>query len=220
MAIFSIANALKAIHQQSVEIILQDPRYTLKDGQLLQKLAGRQLTCATDPDALLAINSNTLVVTAYLPICVLLIRVLANLGTEELERAPAAILCDSTQLDVNKKMHSLSDRSLPSAARFLTGKYDVQGFKNHKVESTLWDDAYGRKPDVVSGSERSYRLSRVQLYTRKQPVIRLPPASDLLCHHLLRVSGWKCISFLLCSKVSLYTVCEDWICDIRGLTSW
>lgn len=134
MTMFSIASMLEETHGQSVEIVLQDPCYSTKDVQLLRKLWGRPLTYATDPDA---INASTLVATAHLPFCVPMLQTIADLGTEDSERAPAAILCDGMELDVKKKMYSVSDRSSPSAARFLTRGYDVQGFEDNRLESAL-----------------------------------------------------------------------------------
>lgn len=161
--VFTIATILEAVYKQPVEIILQDPCYQPKDIQSLQKLWGRSLTSATDPDALLAIDSSSIVITAGLPVSAPIVQIVADLGIDDPKRQPAAIFCDRMKLDPSKRMYSLTDRSSPSVARFLTQGYTSQGFENHELEPELWDDVYQRDPQ----NDRVYWLGSMQLYTRR-----------------------------------------------------
>jgi hypothetical protein len=171
MAAFSIARTIEnsykiqGLFQKTIDIILQDPCYSLKDIQLLKAIYSGPLVHATDPEGILAIDSHTIVMTAHLPVTMPLMQIIADLSEGHEENQPAAILCDNMKLDIHKEMYSLSDRSSPSVARFLTEKYDVSDFQDHYLEKLLWEDIYGDAPE--DSRDLVYWLSRAQLYTRK-----------------------------------------------------
>jgi hypothetical protein len=56
------------------------------------------------------------------------------------------------------KGHCLKERSSPGVARFLTREYVVGDFKDHVVETELYEDVYG-------DARRPYWLSEMQMYT-------------------------------------------------------
>lgn len=169
MTAFSIAHYLEQTYRKNltgevpVEVILQDPCYTQKDQDLLRKMYhSGTLTFASDPEGLLAIDANTIVMTAFLPIGYPLMQIMADMFHGKNGEGPTAIICDSMDLDPAQELYTLQERASPEVARFLTREYDVSDFKDHLLESELAADVFG--DDEEDGS---YWLSSMQLYTRR-----------------------------------------------------
>jgi hypothetical protein len=161
MTAFTVAKQLEKYYRKPVQIMLQDPCYTEKDRVMLKGLYGKGcLSFVSDPDGLLAIDSKTIVITAFLPVGYPLMQIIADMFSGTKGEGPAAIICDSMELDPSREFYSLTDRSSPEVARFLTTQYEVQDFKDHRLEEELAKDQYVEEV-------RYYWLSQMQLYTRK-----------------------------------------------------
>jgi hypothetical protein len=165
---FTMAKQLEQIyrkqfsHKKPVKIILQDPCYTQKDRELLRKLYGGTVSFASDPDGLLAIDSSSIVVTAFLPVHYPLMQIIVDMFHGTNGEGPAAIVCDSMALDPTREFYALRDRSSPEVARFLTEQYVVSDFKDHVMEQELAEDCFG-----AGNNGHDYWLSGMQLYSRK-----------------------------------------------------
>ncbi|KAH6642119.1 hypothetical protein C7974DRAFT_350387 [Boeremia exigua] len=169
MTAFTIAKCLErayrkeGAHVQPVDIIFQDPCYTRKDHELLRTMyPGGRVSFASDPDGLLAIDSNTIVLTAFLPVAYPLMQVMADMFHGRKGEGPAAIICDDMALDLDQELYTLRDRASPAVARFLTQEYTASDFKEHVLEPELFEDLYG-----AEGRYRKYWLSRMRFHTRK-----------------------------------------------------
>ena len=55
---------------------------------------GDNINFVSDPEGLLAIDAGTLVVTAFLPVQMPLVQVIADLFSKDPTEGPAAIICD------------------------------------------------------------------------------------------------------------------------------
>lgn len=132
MAASNIGKQLEKAYQSSVQVILQDPCYTEKNCKLLKGLHGiSPLSFIFDPDGLPAIDSKTIVMTTFLPVGYPLLQTIADLLSSINREGPAAIICDSMELDPSQKLYRSTDRSSPEVARFLTEHYVVQDFTDH-----------------------------------------------------------------------------------------
>lgn len=155
-------------HDKPVQVILQDPCYTQKDQELLKRLyEGGSLSFASDPEALLAIDSNTIVLTAFLPIGYPLMQVITDMFYGTTGAGPAAIVSDSMELDPQRELYTLGDRSSPAVARFLTEQYVMSDFKDQVLEKELAEDLFG-----VEETNRPYWLTKMQLHLRKLEGVR------------------------------------------------
>ncbi|KAL1797935.1 hypothetical protein ACET3X_004541 [Alternaria dauci] len=174
MAVFTIIHTLNEFYRQTepnrpaTKLLLQDPNYKIKDHHILQKLTGdaNNVAFVNDPDGLLAIDAGTLVVTAYLPVQMPLVQIIADLFSEDPTQGPAAIICDIMTIDVEKRDYSWSDRSSPATARFLTNHYEKveDGFDEHGLDDELMEDAYGND---WKENNRFYWLNQMDLWVRK-----------------------------------------------------
>ncbi|CAN9222805.1 unnamed protein product [Alternaria alternata] len=172
MAVFSIIQTLNQFYHQTnsnrpaIKLVLQDPNYEIKDHQILKRLSndGDNISFVSDPEGLLAIDAGTLVVTAFLPVQMPLVQVIADLFSKDPTEGPAAIICDIMTVDVEKREYSLSDRASPAVARFLTNHYEKaeDGFDDHGLEDELMADAYGD-----DWENRFYWLNWMDLWVRK-----------------------------------------------------
>lgn len=151
VAVFTIVNTLNHVYQYSdqrhppVRIIVKDPCIEEKDRVLLRSLAHETIEFVDDPDGMLHIEANTLVITANLLLDMPLIQIIADLFHADPDQGPAAIICDKMELDIAKQDYCLSDRESPTVARFLTTNYvDCKGvFSDHELEQPLFEDVYG-----------------------------------------------------------------------------
>lgn len=131
MTVFTLAAALNAVNRSKnvkcpkVRIIAQDPCYEAYDQVLLQEMSPNQIDFSlSDPEALLAIDANTIVVTAYLPNTVPLMQIMADLFVDKWEKGPAMILCDRMEdLRKERRWYPQADRNSPAVARMLLDGY-------------------------------------------------------------------------------------------------
>ncbi|KAH7067529.1 hypothetical protein BKA63DRAFT_423981 [Paraphoma chrysanthemicola] len=131
LTVFSIAAALDKLNKarfnecEDVEIIAQDPCYEEKDFILLQELATTTITFAhDDPNTLVAIDENTLLVSAYLPMSMPLAQIVADLCADEKGKmkGPAMMLWDKLDdVRMARRWYCMRDRGSPGVARMLQG---------------------------------------------------------------------------------------------------
>jgi hypothetical protein len=133
MTVFTIAKTLSGLYQQGdrpIESLLQDPMYAEKDRMLLRDLhrmmsddayAGT-ICFVEDPDGLLAVDADTLVVSAFVPVQYPYQQIIADFFTSS-SKGPAAFLCDNLTADTEKKVYKLSERGSPAVARMMTLGY-------------------------------------------------------------------------------------------------
>jgi hypothetical protein len=172
LAVFTIANFLRQHYHETdpehppIEVKLQDPSYVGKDRALLSEKCPGSIRFMEDPDALLTVDVDTLVVTAFLPLGVPLMQILADLSGRDLRSGPAAIICDIMDLDPERQAYASRDRSSPAVAKFLLNGYDRKsgGFRDHHLEPDLSKDTYRVASE---GKERRYWLNVMDMWTRK-----------------------------------------------------
>jgi hypothetical protein len=128
MTVFAITNVLDKVNQTQhpgcgrVSILAQDPCYGEKDRILLQELTSTPITFAQDdPNTLLAIDANTLVVSAYLPLSMPLAQIVADMFASGDAKGPAMMLWDKMEARKEKRWYRLRDRDSPRVARMLDG---------------------------------------------------------------------------------------------------
>jgi hypothetical protein len=168
LAVFSMAEALDAINQElfpttsSVQIIAQDPSYEPADHTLLPEFTSSQIVFTnTEPENLLAIDKNTLVVTAFLPVNVPLVQIIADMFADGEETGPGMIICDRDDtLSVDKRLYCLRmDRYSPSVAKFLLQNYQQQ----EKFDD--WDQEC-REDAIGDSTTLRYWLPSMNLWVR------------------------------------------------------
>ncbi|KAJ4366471.1 hypothetical protein N0V83_008107 [Neocucurbitaria cava] len=179
IAVFDIAQTLHEEYERAgrgdvmkpIEIILQDPMYEEKDRQTLHRLhkyrlgaekMSSTLRFVSDPEGLLAIDEHTLIVTAFLPVEVPLMQILADLFAAG--GGPAMMICDRMKPDTEKTEYTLRDRDAPHVARWLSEQYSKLegGFEEHHLEPELRRDVYEE-----SAREDRYWLKKMDLWVRK-----------------------------------------------------
>ena len=168
MSVISIAKCIDAFnraeHPKSppVQIIAQDPCYEPCDHILLQQLTTTPIDFTlSDPGTLLAIDPNTLVVSAYLPTSVPLMQIVADMFAQE--QGPAMMLWDQVKcLSTEKRWYCMRNRDSPGVARFLDGYLRWQrGFGGlEEEEEELKRDLWGEK-------RFGYWLDGMDLWLRK-----------------------------------------------------
>jgi hypothetical protein len=151
LAIFTMAAWLKHVYRETVDpdhppiqVILQNPCYVGKNRVLLSERCPDPIKFMEDPDALLAVDAHTLVVTVFLAVGIPLMQIMADLFAKDVKSGPAAFICDIMDLKAGKKQYSNRDRGSPAVARFLLNEYDrkIDGFKDHVLEPELAKDTY------------------------------------------------------------------------------
>ncbi|KAF1829714.1 hypothetical protein BDW02DRAFT_610524 [Decorospora gaudefroyi] len=174
LAIFDIVKTLNTAYQKKdpnhprIKMLFQDPFYESRDLQLLHRQWGmerkHEIEFVSDPDGLLSIDAKTMVVTAFLPFQVPLMQIIADLFTENPDRGPAAVICDSMHLDPNQRKYGFRERASPAVARVFTEHYAKKagGFSDHVLGEELGRDLRGHRWD-----ERGrYWLTRMDMFTR------------------------------------------------------
>ncbi|KAH9877934.1 hypothetical protein J1614_003151 [Plenodomus biglobosus] len=174
IAVFAIVKVLETRYKElglkytPIDILFQDPTYKRKDQILIRELH-HDMGCSTnskvyfvsDPEGLLAVDPNTLVITAFLPFQVPLVQILVDLFA--FASGPAAFLCDRMALDVHKLEYTLQDRDSPAVARFFSERYlrlDDE-FPDHEVEPEL------KRKDADGEENTIYWLSEMDLHVRR-----------------------------------------------------
>jgi hypothetical protein len=168
LTVFSIADKLNTsntsrdVNCLPVQIIAQDPCYEQNDRNLLQELTSYPIKLSlTDPETLLAIDSNTLVVTAFLPTKVPLMQIIADLFAGLPGQGPAMMLCDRIDVDTQKRSYCLRNREAPHVARFVEEGYTEWKGEFVGLEGELAKDA------GWEGKEHAYWLRKMGLYLRR-----------------------------------------------------
>ncbi|KAH6031898.1 hypothetical protein HBI83_020360 [Parastagonospora nodorum] len=150
MTAFSFAEALDAFNRTAhpecppVTIIAQDPCYKACDRILLQELTNTLIDFSlSDPETLLSIHANTLVITAFLPHTVPLMQILADLFAGEPEKGPAMILGDRIVNPGGRTKWCFRNRDQPGVAKFLMGGYTLWPTEFVGVDGELRKDLSG-----------------------------------------------------------------------------
>jgi hypothetical protein len=167
ISVFPIAEALNEFNAERdpdcapVQNIARDPCYEVCDRILLQELTSTPINFSlSDPETLLAIDANTLVVSAYLPTSVPLMQIVADLFSEKAREGPAMVLWDRVpDMRPEKRWYCMRNRDSPAVARFLTGyKCRLNGLG--KLEGDL-------EVDVTGGRNvRKYWLDEMSFWLR------------------------------------------------------
>jgi len=177
MAIFTIIAVLQDEYKKTdperagIKLLLQDPNYEIRDYQLIRELwSGNKddLVFVSDPDGLLAIDASTLVVSAYLPIQVPLVQIIADLFHGQPGAGPAMVIGDDMVLDPDKAFYSLADRAAPHVARFFGQQYEKvdSGFGDYGLEEEFMEHVFGEN---WKEKQRYYWLNNMALWARKGP---------------------------------------------------
>lgn len=127
---FTLAHALDKLNRQrdpkcpAVRVIVQDPCYEERDRILLPELTTSEVEFGkSDPETLLAIDANTIVISAFLPTAVPLPQIVADLFAGTPEKGPAMMLWDGKDMiDPARRFYRLNDRSSPAVARMFRGE--------------------------------------------------------------------------------------------------
>jgi hypothetical protein len=166
MTVFSLAESLSELNRTrdpgcpAVEIIAQDPCYTELDHILLRELCGSSHVefGLSDPETLLAVDKNTLVVSAFLPVRVPLVQILADLFGGQMKEGPAMVLADNMEdLRKERRWYAMTDRPSPAVARWL-----LDGYLRWEKEFVGLEDALAK--DVGEGK---YWLKDMSLWLRR-----------------------------------------------------
>jgi hypothetical protein len=166
-AVFSIASKLNKLNKSRnrtagpVQIIVQDPRYEERDRILLPGICTHPVNFGlSDPETILAIDGNTLVVTAFLPVAVPLVQILADLHAEDSTQAPAMMLCDKISLNAMRVDYNLRNRGSPGVVSMLNNyRRWEKGFG--QIEKELEEDVRG------DATEWSFWLEKMDLWLKK-----------------------------------------------------
>jgi hypothetical protein len=129
LSVFSIAEILNGVNRAQypncapVQIMAQDPCYEECNHVLLQELTTSPIDFSlSDPEILLSIDANTLVVSAFLPWPVPLMQIVADLFDEKRKEGPAMILWDKVPgMNPRKRKYCMRNRDSPALLRFLDG---------------------------------------------------------------------------------------------------
>lgn len=145
MTAFTIASTLNKTYKEDdasappVEIICQDPCYLERD-RVLWKQGYKNISFVDDPNGLLTIDANTLVITAFLPTDVPLLQIITDL----VPGGPAGVICDRIDLTAEKEMFCIIDRASPRVREMLAG-FERSGFEDYVVEREVWDHVCGHE---------------------------------------------------------------------------
>ncbi|KAF1921486.1 hypothetical protein BDU57DRAFT_439708 [Ampelomyces quisqualis] len=169
MTVFSLAAELDAVNKAkfpaapAVSIIASDPCYDQLDWILLRGLTSARITFGlSDPETLLAIDGNALVVTAFLPVGMPLMQIVADLWAAKREDGPGLIIGDRMEeLSLERKEYCLRNRGSPGVARMLTYGYFASREKIVDMEEDLRRDVKGE----TGGSY--YWLQKMGIWLRK-----------------------------------------------------
>ncbi|KAJ4356566.1 uncharacterized protein N0V89_004600 [Didymosphaeria variabile] len=141
-----------------VEVFLQDPAYQKKDRQLLQGLR-QGVKFVEDPQGVLAIDQNTLVIGAFVPTAFPLMQIMADSFEEG--QGPAAFLIDNIQRRCDEPgMYKSNDRLSPRAEHMV---------ENYTKHSGVFSKEALRKElqEALVGHPR-YWMESMGLWTRKK----------------------------------------------------
>jgi hypothetical protein len=175
MAIYDIAKALRRYYgrpgqeSEKIEILFQDPSYKPRDEKVLRELHYHMgctetstIKFVNDPDGLLAITRNTLVVTVFVPNQYPLLQIIADLYARG--SGPAAIFCERIHVDTKQELYKIYNRASPAVARMIAHRYVILdgGFEKHELEPDLTKDMNG------GTGETGHWFHGMDLYVRKR----------------------------------------------------
>jgi hypothetical protein len=144
----------------AVKVILQDPCYQQCDRILWPELTSAPVDFdMSNPEALLAVDANALVMTAFLPVDMPLVQIIADMYNGNAKEGPGMMLCDRMEdLKPDRRWYSLSHRGAPHVARFLQGGYWSSQANWVGLEEELTE---------AMGHDR-YWLQKMTLWLRKE----------------------------------------------------
>ncbi|KAG9191286.1 hypothetical protein G6011_09374 [Alternaria panax] len=134
MSVLSIAKTLKRYYNEAgkkpgkVQIVLQEPKYVQSDWTLISELhqamgceASSEIQFVDDPDGLLEIDSNTMIIAPNLAYAFPWYQILADLFASG--SGPAVMIGDHVSVNNEQVAYALRDCGSPAVARFLTERY-------------------------------------------------------------------------------------------------
>jgi hypothetical protein len=113
----------------------------------------------SDPDVLLSIDAQTMVVSAYLPTKVPLMQILADLFGSGKDDGPGILMMDIVR-EQTSNYYCLRNRSAPHVARWLANSYIPWTGKFVGVGADV-------ECDVGLGSENKYWVEGMGIWVRK-----------------------------------------------------
>lgn len=165
MTVFSLAGELDKVNQANfpgtlaVKVIASDPGYVELDRVLLQELTSTRIDFElSDQETYLEMDANALVVTAYLPVAVPLMQILADLWAEK--ECPGMLIVDQMP-ELGRTEYCLRDRGSPGVARMLGEGYWFSKYELVDLEEELRADVYG---DTGHG----YWLKEMGIWLRRE----------------------------------------------------
>jgi hypothetical protein len=166
MTAFTLAELLTTYNTRkfpdapAVKVILQDPCYQQCDRILWPELTSAPVDFdMSNPEALLAVDANALVITAFLPVDMPLVQIIADMYAGNAKEGPGMMLCDRMEdLRPDRRWYSLSHRGAPHVARFLLGGYMSSQANWVGLEEELTE---------AMGHDR-YWLQKMTLWLRKE----------------------------------------------------
>lgn len=163
-AAFTIAYTLRQAYREqdpdaSVKIIFQDPGYGPSDAIFWKLAEYPDMEFVKDPEGFLAVDKNTLVMTAHLPHFVPAMQIIADL----VEDGPAGFICDKMSIDPLQKMWCTRDRGSPKVVRLLRNGYVKSNFHHHAIEVDLLRKANG------GSLQKGYWLWKVDCFLKPKP---------------------------------------------------
>jgi hypothetical protein len=166
MTAFTLAELLTTYNERkfpdapAVKVILQDPCYQQCDRILWPELTSAPVDFdMSNPEALLAVDANALVITAFLPVDMPLVQIIADMYNGNAKEGPGMMLCDRMEdLRPDRRWYSLSHRGAPHVARFLLGGYLSSQANWVGLEEELTE---------AMGHDR-YWLKKMTLWLRKE----------------------------------------------------
>jgi hypothetical protein len=159
-------NAMHYPHAAGVKVVLGDPCYEDADVQIVSALAnmdaGADLEIEmglSDPDVLLSVDAQTMVVSAYLPTKVPLMQILADLFGSGRDDGPGILMMDKLHPPTSRK-YCLRNRSAPHVERWLDNSYIPWTGKFVSVGTDV-------ERDVGLGPENKYWVESMGIWVRK-----------------------------------------------------
>jgi hypothetical protein len=124
--------------------VLLEGLYRMMSGDVYRSM----LRFVDDPDGLLSVDEDTLVISAFLPVQYPIPNIIADLFASS-SKGPAAFLCDNLTVDTRKRVYTMKDRMSPAIARMLTPGYAQlhDAFQDDKFDVLI--DRRNRDANIV-----------------------------------------------------------------------
>ncbi|KAF2826013.1 hypothetical protein CC86DRAFT_407250 [Ophiobolus disseminans] len=170
--VFTITRAINEVHdtkgQSKVRVVLQDLFYYMEDKiVLVEQYTEGIVEFVDDPDGLLAISENSLVLALNLSLDFPLLQTCTDLPH------PAAFIVEPLEVDPNKAIYTWCERGSPRVARMLSWQYAQLHTLEKSVPPNIGDA-------VFSEDERFTWLKAMCIRIRRagQPECDLPNQMD------------------------------------------